>query len=130
MTMQKMSRRDFLKTSGVLVVSFSLPNLFGEARAMSASAKTVALDQVDGFIAIDAKGMVTAYSGKVDLGTGVYTALKQMVAEELSVPLAHVTLVQGDTMLTPDQGPSYGSLSIQKGGVQLRLARQGSSAAR
>jgi CO/xanthine dehydrogenase Mo-binding subunit len=121
--MQKMSRRDFLKTSGVLVVSFSLPNLFGEALAKPGlPGKTVALDQVDGFLAIDSKGMVTAYSGKVDLGTGVYTALKQMVAEELSVPLAHVTLVQGDTMLTPDQGPSYGSLSIQKGGVQLRQA--------
>jgi nicotinate dehydrogenase subunit B len=123
MTMKKMSRRDFLKTSGVLVVSFSVPNLFGEALAKPAlSGKTVALDQVDGFIAIDSKGMVTAYSGKVDLGTGVYTALKQIVAEELSVPLAHVTLVQGDTMLTPDQGPTYGSLSIQKGGVQLRQA--------
>lgn len=122
MTMRKMSRRDFLKTSGALVVTFSVPNLFNNAWAMSASAKTVALDQVDGFIAIDAKGMVTAYSGKVDLGTGVYTALTQIVAEELSVPLDHVTLVQGDTMLTPDQGPTYGSLSIQKGGVQLRQA--------
>lgn len=122
MTTKKMSRRDFLKTSGALVVTFSVPNLFSEARAMSASTKTVALDQVDGFLAIDTKGVVTAYSGKVDLGTGVDTALKQMVAEELSVPLDKVTLVTGDTMLTPNQGPTYGSLSIQKGGVQLRQA--------
>lgn len=122
MTTTTMSRRDFLKTSGMLVVTFSLPNLIPEALAKAAPGKTVALDQVDGFIAIDAKGMVTAYSGKVDLGTGVYTALKQMVAEELSVPLDKVTLITGDTMLTPDQGPTYGSLSIQRGGVQLRQA--------
>ncbi len=122
MTTTTMSRRDFLKTSGMLVVTFSLPNLIPEALAKAAPGKTVALDQVDGFIAIDAKGMVTAYSGKVDLGTGVYTALKQMVAEELSVPLDKVTLVTGDTLLTPDQGPTYGSLSIQIGGVQLRRA--------
>jgi nicotinate dehydrogenase subunit B len=125
MSTKKFSRRDFLKTSGMLVVTFSLPNLLPEALAKSAPAnamKTVALDEVDGFLAIDAKGIVTAYSGKVDLGTGVYTALKQIVAEELSVPLSQVNLVQGDTLLTPDQGPTYGSLSIQKGGVQLRQA--------
>jgi len=40
----------------------------------------------------------------------------------LDVPLAHVAVVQGDTLLTPDQGPTYGSLSIQNGGMQLRQA--------
>jgi nicotinate dehydrogenase subunit B len=117
---QTLSRRDFLKASGALVVTFSLAQ--SSANAAGAPAKTVALDQVDGFLAIDADGRVTVYSGKVDLGTGVYTALSQIAAEELCVPLERVTLVQGDTALTPDQGQTWGSLSIQVGGVQIRKA--------
>ena len=45
-----------------------------------------------------------------------------MVAEELDVPLTAVKLVQGDTALTPDQGTTWGSLSIQIGGMQMRNA--------
>lgn len=124
MLMEKFSRRDFLKTSGALVVSFPLSHPLAAAAetAMAAPAKTVALDQVDGFVAIDAKGHVTVYSGKVDLGTGVFTALTQIAAEELSVPFERVTLVQGDTALTPDQGNTWGSLTIQAGGMQIRQA--------
>src|SRR6202020_628087 len=62
------------------------------------------------------------YAGKVDLGTGVNIGLAQIVAEELDVPLANVSLVTGDTALTPDQGPTYGSQSIQTGGMQIRQA--------
>src|SRR5262249_60156800 len=76
----------------------------------------------DRFPAIDAAGAVTIYSGKVDLGTGVRTALTQIAAEELDVPLSKVTVVQGDTALTPDQGPTFGSLAVQIGGVQIRNA--------
>lgn len=124
MLTEKISRRDFLKTSGALVVVFSVASpLAGAAEKKAARAdKTVALDQVDGFIAIDAKGNVTVYSGKVDLGTGVFTALTQIAAEELSVPLGKVTMIQGDTALTPDQGITWGSLTIQAGGMQIRQA--------
>ena len=115
------SRRKFLKTGGALVVTFSIGGI-GEAAAQAAPPKTVAVDQVDGFLAIDAKGNVTVYSGKVDLGTGVRTALTQIAAEELSVPLARVTVIQGDTLLTPDQGITFASLSIQVGGMQIRQA--------
>src|SRR5690348_14651641 len=95
------TRRDLLKAGGALVVSFALAGRITEAQAADAVGKTVASDEVDGFLAIDGKGAVTAYSGKVDLGTGVRTALTQIVAEELDVPLARVTIVQGDTALTP-----------------------------
>ena len=67
-------------------------------------------------------GRVTVYSGKVDLGTGVRTALAQMAAEELDVPFNMVRIVEGDTALTPDQGTTWGSLTIQAGGVQIRNA--------
>lgn len=124
MLTEKISRRDFLKTSGALVVVFSISSPLAGAATKQAGtpAKTVAIDQVDGFIAIDAKGNVTVYSGKVDLGTGVLTALTQIAAEELSVPLDKVTLIQGDTALTPDQGITWGSLTIQAGGMQIRQA--------
>jgi len=124
MLMEKISRREFLKTSGALVVTFPLAHPLAEAadKGKPAPAKTVALDQVDGFIAIDSRGRVTVYSGKVDLGTGVHTALAQIAAEELSVPLEKVEVVQGDTALTPDQGITWGSLSIQAGGMQIRQA--------
>ena len=117
------SRRDVLKSGGALVVSFSFGGPAREALAEDAVApKPVALTAVDSFLAIDSAGAVTIYSGKVDLGTGVRTALTQIAAEELDVPLSKVTIVQGDTALTPDQGPTFGSLAIQIGGVQIRNA--------
>jgi len=119
----KTTRRDFLKGTGILIVGFSLPTFLRTAHAQGATApKTVALDEVDAFLAIDRSGRVTLYSGKVDLGTGVRTALTQIVAEELDVPMARVEVIEGDTALTPAQGPTWGSLSIQVGGVQIRQA--------
>src|SRR5262245_30256996 len=112
------SRRDLLKGSGALVVGFTLGQADVPASAQDIRAsKTVAPDQVDGFLAIDQKGMVTLYAGKVDLGTGVRTAFVQLVADELDVPMASVNVIEGDTALTPDQNPTYGSQSIQMGGV-------------
>jgi len=114
-------RRKLLQASGALVVAFSLPASRTNAKAV-AGTKTVSSDRVDGFLAIAPDGRVTVYSGKVDLGTGVRTALTRIVAEELDVPMGHVSLVEGDTALTPDQGVTSGSLSIQNGGMQLRRA--------
>jgi nicotinate dehydrogenase subunit B len=115
------NRRSVLKASGLLVVAFSLVPRFTIANPSSA-AKPVTPEEVDSYLAIGPDGRITVYSGKVDLGTGLRTALTQIVAEELDVPLGQVTLIQGDTLLTPDQGPSFGSLSIQNGGAQLRQA--------
>jgi CO/xanthine dehydrogenase Mo-binding subunit len=125
MLLTKPTRRHFLKGIGILIVSFSLPSPSKTAFAQSgtqAKTKTVALDEVDAFLAIDPSGSVTLYSGKVDLGTGITTALTQIVAEELDVPLARIQVVEGDTALTPAQGKTWGSLSIQNGGVQIRQA--------
>jgi len=114
-------RRALLQAGGALIVSFSLP--LGQAKAQpAAGTKTISPDRVDGFLAIAADGRITVYSGKVDLGTGVRTALSQIVAEELDVPMRNVTVVEGDTEVTPDQGTTSGSFSIQNGGMQLRWA--------
>jgi CO/xanthine dehydrogenase Mo-binding subunit len=122
MLTNQVSRRGFLKGSGALVVTFTVSPGIANAQMVAVGPKTVALNEVDGFVAVDAKGLVTVYSGKVDLGTGTDTALTQMAAEELGVPMARVKLVTGDTLLTPDQGITWGSLTIQAGGLQIRRA--------
>ena len=58
----------------------------------------------------------------MELGTGAITAIAQIAAEELCVALDRVTMIQGDTQLTPNQGPTYASLTIQDGGMQIRRA--------
>jgi CO/xanthine dehydrogenase Mo-binding subunit len=124
----KISRRDALFASGALVVGFSLAGALEQATAQAVT-KPVALTEVDSFLAIDKSGKVTIYSGKVDLGTGVYTALQQIVADELDVPMNRIELIQGDTLLTPDQGKTWASISIQIGGMQLRQAAAAARAA-
>jgi len=74
------------------------------------------------FIKITADGSVTAFNGHVDLGTGIQTALGQIVAEELDVSFARVVVVLGDTSRVPDQGPTIASETIQISAVPLRNA--------
>src|SRR2546425_9442429 len=74
------------------------------------------------FIKITADGSVTAYNGHVDLGTGIRTALGQIVAEELDVSFARVVVVLGDTSLVPNQGATIASETIQITAVPLRKA--------
>ena len=96
-------RREFLKTSGSLVVTFSLGDGRADAarspRAAQKRGKSVAPDRVDGFLAIGADGSVTVFSGKVDLGTRIRTAMTQIAAAELSVSLDHVEVVQNQPRL-------------------------------
>jgi nicotinate dehydrogenase subunit B len=74
------------------------------------------------FIKITADGSVTAFNGHVDLGTGIRTALGQIVAEELDVSLACVVVVLGDTSRVPNQGATIASETIQITAVPLRKA--------
>jgi nicotinate dehydrogenase subunit B len=77
---------------------------------------------LDDWLAIGTDGTITAFSGKVEIGTGVRTALAQIVAEELDVPLERVHMVMGDTALTPDEGYTAGSMTISSSGTALRQA--------
>jgi len=123
--MHTSTRREFLKTSsaGALMVSFSLsleaaPNNNYGLRGP----KEVSRESVDAWLSIDQSGRVTIFSGKVDLGTGVKTALAQIAADELYVPFDHIDMVMGDTATTPDQWITGGALSISQGGSELRMA--------
>ena len=112
------SRREFLQSAGALVVSFSLPwEAFGQAPPVNPK-----YEELDAWLAVGADGKVTAYCGKVELGTGIQTAFGQLVADELDVPFERVTVLMGDTDLCPDQGPTVGSLSLYRGGPQVRQA--------
>ncbi len=129
MSGDRMTRRTFLKTGGAIIVAIRLGPLRGRPAAAQTLAgaeaflgKTVDADAVDAFLAIHADGTVTLFSGKVDLGTGARAALRQMAAEELDVSLERVTMIEGDTALTPDQGPTAGSMGVSRGGMQIRRA--------
>ena len=126
------SRRDFLKTSGALIVGFSAAGVasrIGVAPGRVFAQATRATDgQLDSWIAIGADGRVTAYTGKCELGQGMQTAQTQLIAEELSVPVARVTLVQCDTRMTPDQGTTSGSQSHPTNFNERNLAQAAATA--
>lgn len=114
------SRRDFIKGTGALIVTFSMGGMlspleaqqtragaFGEAAAPDAPPA----NEIDSWIAIGSDGKVTAYTGKEELGQGMSTAQTQLVAEELCVPFDRVNLIMADTSMCPDQGVTSGSQS-------------------
>jgi nicotinate dehydrogenase subunit B len=105
------SRRDFLKTSGALIVSFSAGSWRAQAQFGGPVPGSPPISQLDSWIAIAADGSITAYSGKEELGQGISTAQQQLVAEELSVPFNRVKLIYCDTGMTPDQAYTAGSQS-------------------
>jgi nicotinate dehydrogenase subunit B len=126
------TRRNFLKSSGALIVSFSAMSLadrivFAQG-GPGGPPSGVPVDRLDSWIAIGADGRVTAYTGKCELGQGLFTAQSQLIAEELSVPLSRVTLVQCDTSVTPDQGTTSGAQSHPTNFNQGALAIAAASA--
>lgn len=72
------------------------------------------------WLTIGADGVVEVRSGKVELGQGVLTALAQIVAEELDVDVSRIRMTAAATGLSPDEGYTAGSLSIQHSGSALR----------
>jgi nicotinate dehydrogenase subunit B len=78
--------------------------------------------RLDQWVRFDMPGQVTVSTGRVEIGQGVLTAMRQIAAEELDVSPERILLQTGDTALTPNEGYTAGSQSIQFGGVALRLA--------
>jgi nicotinate dehydrogenase subunit B len=118
-----MQRRQLLKASAATGALLAQGLVIGFSYAQTGAAgKSMRKEALDAWLALAADGRVTIYSGKVDLGTGVKTALLQMTADELELPMERIELVMGDTATTIDQGQTAGSLSISVGGQQLRRA--------
>ncbi len=118
MTMS-LSRRDFLKAGAGLIVQFQLAPY---AQSQTPQTGAPVARPIDAWLAIDAEGQVTVFCGKVELGTGIETAMAQLVAEELDVAFNNVHLLMGDTARSVNQGPTVGSKTLQQGGPQLRQA--------
>lgn len=120
-----LSRRAFLAGGGSLVVGFSLAASV-PGRALASSLSELMVDswiEVSGTTRTGDGTLVTVFTGKVELGTGVQTALMQIVAEELNVLFSQVAYVQGDTDHTPgSQGYTAGSKTVQTEGPPLRIA--------
>jgi CO/xanthine dehydrogenase Mo-binding subunit len=129
METKSISRRDLLKSTGILIVSFSFFGRVSNALAQGDGLSVDGMDPtvLDSWMAIAKDGSVTVFTGKVELGTGVVTALAQVVAEELDVRFDKVYMDSGDTDKAVDQGVTAAARTIERGGVQLR---QASAAAR
>jgi CO/xanthine dehydrogenase Mo-binding subunit len=119
------SRRGFLLGGGALIVSFWLsPRL---AMALEPAEKKLPGSlqrdpKLDSWIRIDDRGAITVFTGKCELGQGIKTALIQVAAEELAVAPESIHLVTADTALTPNEGYTAGSHSMQDSGTAIRHA--------
>jgi CO/xanthine dehydrogenase Mo-binding subunit len=123
------SRRDFIKSSGYLIVGVSAMAhadlAFAGAQAGAAPLGAGPyLDpdfrQLDSWIVIRPDGTATFYVGKTDLGQGTGTAFRQMMADELDIAYDRTSLIMGSTDVTVDQGGSGGSDAIQTDGWPMR----------
>jgi nicotinate dehydrogenase subunit B len=126
------SRRDFLKASGALVVTFGAVSVappFALAQGpFGAHPSHIDPARLDSWLAVGGDGTVTAYTGKCDMGQGMFTAQTQLVAEELCVPLSRVRLVQCDTSVCPDEGTTSGSQSTPTNFNDSNLAQAAATA--
>ena len=124
------SRRAFLR-GGALVVAFALlptaRRALADTEVDTLGTQVLAPDlpgslrtnpYLDAWIRLDAEG-ITVYTGKVELGTGVRTALLQIAAERLEVDPRAIQLITADTALTPNEGYTAGSHSIFDSGTAL-----------
>jgi nicotinate dehydrogenase subunit B len=119
--MSDLFRRDFLKAGGALVIGFALRHrLYGQERGSVAGPPDP--KQVDTWLAIHADNTATVYIGFAELGQGASTALLQVAAEELDMDMSQIKTVRLDTNVTPNQGGTYSSAAIARGGPQIRTA--------
>lgn len=121
------SRRSFLQSSGALVIAFTLPaSLAGAQTAATVPPRlpgSLATNRMlDAWLAVQPDGGVAIFTGKVELGQGIGTALAQIAADELGVDIARISVISGDTARTPNEGQTAGSLSVEHSGTALRFA--------
>ncbi len=108
-------------TRRALLVGGALLVGIGPARAALPGSLAEA-PRIDAWIRLDPDGSVTVLTGKAELGQGIKTALIQVAAEELGLDPAALRLITADTELTPDEGYTAGSHSMQDSATAIRLA--------
>jgi nicotinate dehydrogenase subunit B len=123
---RSVSRRNFLKAGTGLVIAIAyaprvvlpqgaevpahLPGSLNGNRLLSA------------WLRVNPNGTVTVFTGKVEFGQGIASALAQLAADELDVSYQRINMVTADTSRTPDEGFTAGSQSIEQSGTAIRFA--------
>lgn len=128
-------RREFIKVfgSGIAIVFTFKATLAQESRQPGAGQRQSGESgrqapnqslpkEIGAWLHIGEDGSVTVFTGKVEVGQDIRTSLAQVVAEELRVPLTSITLVMGDTDLTPFDMGTFGSRTTPTMAPQLRKA--------
>ncbi len=122
----ELARRDFLKGLGggiFIVIAIRGVLAQDESGGGRRGPRGRELPQeIGAWLHIGEDGLVTAYTGKVEVGQDIRTSLSQVVAEELRTPLASVRMVMGDTELTPFDAGTFGSRTTPTMAPQLRKA--------
>jgi nicotinate dehydrogenase subunit B len=119
-----LSRRTVMQGTGALVVAFSMADA-GKVLAAAAGPDgkpPLVPTELDSWLSIAPNGGVTVFFGKIDGGQGTDLAMAMIVAEELDIPVKTVTVVQGDTARTVNQGGASGSTGVRFAGAALRVA--------
>jgi len=121
-TKNVLSRREFVKDTGGLLIGFSLADgaVLPQVLAAAETTASPSPSRLDTWLRIDRDGNVHVFTGKAEIGMGVETGYTQIIAEELDVPVSRVIFVMGDTSTTTDQGGVGGSTSIALGSKPLR----------
>ena len=112
-----MNRREFLQSSGALVVSSS-----ASFEVLAQGKPSLVPGELDSWIAVMPDGGVKAFFGKMDMGQGLDVAVAQIVADELDVGFDRVEVLMGDTATSCNQGGASGSTGVSNGARLLRRA--------
>lgn len=120
-----MNRRNFLKNTGCLAIGFSFNASFIDGpspmlQELPASIKRT--PNINAWLEVLANGHVRIFTGKLELGQGISTAISQVAAEELDLDMEIVEIVLADTARTPDEGYTVGSGSIEQSAMAVRFA--------
>ncbi|HMB73347.1 MAG TPA: molybdopterin cofactor-binding domain-containing protein, partial [Gammaproteobacteria bacterium] len=125
--LSELSRRGFIKAGGALVVGFNLASFVHAQERRAPYSRPILAgppdpERIDTWLAIHADNTAIVYIGFVELGQGCSTSLLQVAAEELDLGMDQVLSVGIDTHVTPNQGGTYSSAAIARGGPQVRRA--------
>ncbi len=115
-------RRFILKAAGAAALTMHFSFLPQElmASGLKSSRSLKGNSNLENWIQIDERGLVTIFTGKVEFGQGIGTALVQIAADELDVAIEKINLIVPDTDISPDEGYTVGSQSVQLSGMAMR----------
>ena len=121
----KSSRRTFLKSAGLLTIGFyaGIPNPAQSASVFNELPESLKRHpNINSWLEVLANGNIRVFTGKMELGQGIRTAIAQVAAEELDMNIAQVEIVLADTSRTPDEGYTAGSGSMEQSAMAVRYA--------